>query len=608
MGINSMPKYLGKGLVFYVLIYFVLTLSACTSQSENSSTTETSDNSAPLIEDQQLAVEINTALTITLGPLTDEDDDVITYTVSESPNIQSSTADNQIIFQSGEIKVEVLTVTASDGINELVEATIEISTTPAGGTLYNLSTFGDDNNEGTSPILSWATFDHAWSVMQPGDTLVVADGTYNQTLSPIVSGISGYPITIRAQNRGGAIIQKADDGPAISINSTTSQTLSYITIDGFIARSKGEYSAISVNSTDNIAEQLMTNNIIIRNTGAFGSANQTNTVVFAIARTRDSLFEDMWAYGYGRKAVQLYGSTRITARRIVARYDYWDGAGYKPNDPRIGFAVYNSSDGLYENIMVIDNAPDPVGRNAASKAGFAIEGNLTSTSTIIGATGNKWFGCLALDNDRAGLYSAGASTGINDNNTIENFISWGSTTGMVIHAYTTNSNIVSGTIGNASGIGIRINNDNVSDTRFEKLFAINNGTYPFVIAGQDGYYGVNTTFQNNTATGNGSGVDIEPEFAPTLDYLIKPTMVSGRERGAEIVNRYQDGVLTSNALWPWPNEDLIRQHMCDSADLIDTHRITANGAGWEPQWCTSGKTLTNYIWEYLGSSTPTGIY
>ena len=608
MGINSMPKYLGKGLAFYVLIYFVLTLSACTSQSENSSTTETSDNSAPLIEDQQLAVEINTALTITLGPLTDEDDDVITYTVSESPNIQSSTADNQIIFQSGEIKVEVLTVTASDGINELVEATIEISTTPAGGTLYNLSTFGDDNNEGTSPILSWATFDHAWSVMQPGDTLVVADGTYNQTLSPIVSGISGYPITIRAQNRGGAIIQKADDGSAISINSTTSQTLSYITIDGFIARSKGEYSAISVNSTDNIAEQLMTNNIIIRNTGAFGSANQTNTVVFAIARTRDSLFEDMWAYGYGRKAVQLYGSTRITARRIIARYDYWDGAGYKPNDPRIGFAVYNSSDGLYENIMVIDNAPDPVGRNAASKAGFAIEGNLTSTSTIIGATGNKWFGCLALDNDRAGLYSAGVSTGINDNNTIENFISWGSTTGMVIHAYTTNSNIVSGTIGNASGIGIRINNDNVSDTRFEKLFAINNGTYPFVIAGQDGYYGVNTTFQNNTATGNGSGGDIEPEFAPTLDYLIKPTMVSGKERGAEMVNRYQDGVLTSNALWPWPNEDLIRQHMCDSADLIDTHRITANGAGWEPQWCTSGKTLTNYIWEYLGSSTPTGIY
>lgn len=600
-----MLKSFGRGGMFCILIAFIIALTACGSESESSPEAE---NTAPLIEDQQLVVEVNTALTVTLGPLLDQDDDIIAYGVPESADIQQSAADNQIIFQSDEVKVEVLTITASDGVNEPVQATIEISTTPAGSALYYMSTSGDDNNDGTSQSSPWATFEHAWAVLQPGDTLIVADGTYNQTLSPTVSGISGYPITIRAKNRGRAIIQKTDDGPAILINSSTSQTLAYITIDGFIARSKGEYSAISVNSTDNIAEQLMTNNIIIRNTGAFGSANQTNTVVFAIARTRDSLFENMWAYGYGRKAVQLYGATRVTARRIVARYDYWDGAGYKPNDPRIGFAVYNSSDGIYENIIVIDSAPDPVGRDAASKAGFAIEGNLTSTSTIIGATGNKWVGCLALDNDRAGLYSAGVSTGINDNNTIENFISWGSTTGMVIHAYTTNSNIVSGTIGNASGVGLRINNDNVSDTLFEKLFAINNGTYPFVIAGQGGYYGVNTTFQNNTASNNGSGDDIEPEFAPTLDYLIKPMMVTDKERGAEMVNRYQNGVLTDDALWPWPNEDLIRQHMCDSDDLIAAHRVAANGSGWEPKWCASGKTLSNYVWEYLGGTIPDGIY
>ncbi len=594
--------------MFCILIAFIIALTACSSESENSPETENPENTAPLIEDQQLVVEVSTALTVTLGPLLDQDDDIIAYGVSESADIQQSVADNQIIFQSDEVKVEVLTITASDGVNEPVQATIEISTAPAGSALYYMSTSGDDNNDGTSQASPWATFEHAWAVLQPGDTLIVADGTYNQTLSPTVSGISGYPITIRAENRGRAIIQKTDDGPAILINSSTSQTLAYITIDGFIARSKGEYSAISVNSTDNIAEPLMTNNIIIRNTGAFGSANQTNTVVFAIARTRDSLFENMWAYGYGRKAVQLYGSTRITARRIVARYDYWDGAGYKPNDPRIGFAVYNSSDGIYENIIVIDSAPAPVGRDAASKAGFAIEGNLTSTSTIIGATGNKWVGCLALDNDRAGLYSAGVSSGINDNNTIENFISWGSTTGMVIHAYTTNNNIISGTIGNASGIGLRINNDNVSDTLFEKLFAVNNGSYPYFIAGQGGYYGVKITFQNNTASNNGSGDDIEPEFAPTLDYLIKPTMVTDKERGAEMVNRYQNGVLTDDALWPWPNEDLIRQHMCGSDDLIAAHRVAANGPGWEPKWCASGKTLSNYVWEYLGNTIPDGIY
>ena len=64
------------------------------------------------------------------------------------------------------------------------------------------------------------------------------------------------------------------------------------------------------------------------------------------SRVRDSLFEDVWAYGFGRKAVQIYGSIRINVRRMIARYDFWDGAEYKPNDPRIGFAIYNSRDGI----------------------------------------------------------------------------------------------------------------------------------------------------------------------------------------------------------------------------------------------------------------------
>ncbi len=591
----------------FALIGGLLLLTACSGGSEDSPPEQSTGNTAPTLADQQLMVAVDTPLTITLGPLTDADGDVVSYSISASANVQTTASDHEIVFQSSDIAVEVLTVTATDGINDPVTGTIEITTLAASGTVYYLSTAGDDNHDGSTGS-PWATFAHAWTVLQPGDTLLVADGTYGETLSPTVSGTADNPITIRAENRGGAILQKTEDGPAILINSTTSQTLAYITIDGFIARSKGEYSAISVNSTDNISEPLMTNNVIIRNTGAFGSANQSNTVTVAIARTRDSLFEDMWSYGYGRKSVQLYGSTRVTVRRLVARYDYWDGSGYKPNDPRIGFAVYNSTDGIYENIIVLDSAPDPAGRAAASKAGFAIEGNVTSTSTIIGASGNRWLGCLSLDNDRIGLYSSGVSTGINDNNRIEHFVSWGSTNGMVIHAYTTNSDIRYGTFGNASATGMRINNDSVTDTLLEKLYAVDNGSFPYFIRDQGGFYGLDTTFQDNSATDNGSGADIEPENAPTLDYLIQPTPVATKARGGEIVYRYQDGVLSTDALWPWPNEELIQQHMCNTSDLATVHRIAANGAGWEPQWCASGKTLTRYIWEYLGNPMPAEIY
>ncbi|MBV1880173.1 MAG: right-handed parallel beta-helix repeat-containing protein [Pseudomonadales bacterium] len=571
-------------------------------------TDSSSDNMAPVLENQNLSVSEDAVLTITLGALIDEDGDTIVYSVSESVHTQPSSEENQIIFQSSTVGNELLIVTADDGVNDPVEAAISIVVAPADGNIYYLSTMGDDDNDGEANGLSWASFEHAWTVMQPGDTLIVADGIYAETLSPTVSGAEGYPITIIAENRGEAIIEKSEDGSAISILSSVSKTLSYITIDGFIARSKGENSAIVVGSTDNIAEEFMSNHITIRNTGAFGSADQTNTVVVAIARTRDSLFEDMWAYGYGRKAVQLYGSTRITVRRMIARYDYWDGAGYKPNDPRIGFAIYNTEDGIYENILVLDNAPDPVGRSSASKAGFAIEGNLSSTATILGSKGNSWYGSIALGNAGSGLYSSGVSTGTNDDNRIENFVSWDNENGMIIHANMDNNEIVSATLGSNRIMGLRINNDNVYNTLFEKMFVTDNDSFPFFIAGQGGYYGVDTIFQNNTATENGMGSDIEPSLAPGLEYLVKPSMIEGSERGAVILNRYQGGVLTDEALWPWPNEDLIQQHMCNEDDLINAHRVAANGDGWEPQWCASEKTLTEYIWEFLGNTIPADIY
>ena len=611
-----------KSLIQFLSVIYFVALTACGGNSDSTSsgadkvsTTEPSSdnispvvNSSPAIESQLLVVEVNDSLIVTLGSLMDEDGETVAYSVSESANTQPSSQDNQIVFQSSVIGTEVLTVTASDGVNEPVEVTITILVAPDNATTYHLSINGDDDNDGDTSGMSWASFEHAWTVMQPGDTLIVADGIYTEIMSPSISGAVGYPITIIAENRGEAIIQRSDEGSAISILSSLSKTLSHITIDGFIARSKGESSAIVVGSTDNIAEEFMSNNITIRNTGAYGSANQSNTVVVAIARTRDSLFEDMWAYGYGRKAVQVYGSTRITVRRMVARYDYWDGADYKPNDPRIGFAIYNTEEGIYENILVLDNAPDPVGRNSASKAGFAIEGNLSSTATILGSKGNSWYGSIALGNAGSGLYSSGVSTGTNDDNRIENFVSWGNVNGMIIHANMDNNEFVSATVGGNSIMGLRINNDNVYNTLFDKMFVTGNDSFPFFILGQGGYYGVDTIFQNNSAAGNGQGSDIEPSLAPALDYLVMPSMVEGSDRGAVILNQYQDGELTDDALWPWPNEDLIQQHMCNEDDLINTHRVAANGEGWEPQWCASDKTLTEYIWEYLGNAIPSNIY
>jgi len=79
---------------------------------------------------------------------------------------------------------------------------------------------------------------------------------------------------------------------------------------------------------------------------------------------------------------------------------------------------------------------------------------------------------------------------------------------MIIHADITGNEFVSATLGYNGNVSLRINNDNVYDTLFEKIFATSNVTYPFFINGQGGYYGVNTTFQDNTAVNTGRHLSV----------------------------------------------------------------------------------------------------
>ena len=60
---------------------------------------------------------------------------------------------------------------------------------------------GSDDNDGRSPQTAWRTFDHAWTQLFAGDTLVLLDGVYRQTLKPNRrNGRPGKPITIVAEH------------------------------------------------------------------------------------------------------------------------------------------------------------------------------------------------------------------------------------------------------------------------------------------------------------------------------------------------------------------------------------------------------------------------
>lgn len=94
---------------------------------------------------------------------------------------------------------------------------------------YYVSTSGSDSNDGSSPQDAFETITHGATVLQEGDTLIVASGDYdNEDVDIEVSGSSIAPITIRAEEAGGAVLVGDGGGTAFYI-----ENQDHIIIDGF---------------------------------------------------------------------------------------------------------------------------------------------------------------------------------------------------------------------------------------------------------------------------------------------------------------------------------------------------------------------------------------
>ncbi|RZU38924.1 choice-of-anchor Q domain-containing protein [Edaphobacter modestus] len=97
------------------------------------------------------------------------------------------------------------------------------------GNTYYVGTNGNDLNSGseTSPF---ATIKHADSVVSPGDTVILLDGTYKGDVTLSKSGISGNPITYKAQHQWKAQLVGTGTGDGSRVIGVTG---SYIIIQDF---------------------------------------------------------------------------------------------------------------------------------------------------------------------------------------------------------------------------------------------------------------------------------------------------------------------------------------------------------------------------------------
>ena len=109
---------------------------------------------------------------------------------------------------------------------------------------YFVKTNGNDSNDGLAPDFAFATIGKAASVMNPGDKVYVGAGTYNESVVPANSGVSGAMISYIADTGGnatgdsGAVIFDGfvDGGSGdLCYAFDLSSGVDYLLIDGFEA-------------------------------------------------------------------------------------------------------------------------------------------------------------------------------------------------------------------------------------------------------------------------------------------------------------------------------------------------------------------------------------
>ncbi|MBB6734025.1 DUF4082 domain-containing protein [Cohnella zeiphila] len=135
----------------------------------------------------------------------------------------------------------------------------------ASGSIYYVSTTGNDSNPGSS-VSPFLTVAHAVSVVGPGDTIIVKSGTYHESVNlGSLSGTATDYITIKSEVPGGAYIDTTSLGSGYNLEPFLGAP-SYIEINGFELSSGANSAGIHLDG----GHHTKVYNNIIHNTGASG--------------------------------------------------------------------------------------------------------------------------------------------------------------------------------------------------------------------------------------------------------------------------------------------------------------------------------------------------
>ena len=443
----------------------------------------------------------------------------------------------------------------------------------------------------------------AMAAMSGGDTLIIRDGTYTgdtniiDTAHTPPTGSVGAYTTIRAENPGSVII----DGEGARIPffyMPGSRSSKYWHFDGIIFKNSSEH-CVRLTKSDYVKFTRCG----FVDAGDSYDGLSTHTCGYLLA-------EDCYSWGNARYHFHFYATDHSIMRRCVVRHDR--GA----YTFQVGFQVYASQYIEVQNCIVVDSdqtvhygSPEQlfafkVPQDSSGDINFtgciALNNNLDGV--LIQAGTSRWSNSVIWDTDsKAGVSIRSSSAVALGHLTIGNIGTYGTTGDGV------SKNITNSIFYNCDSVGLR-NSSGSTTSDYNALYA-NTADFSGVNDGTHDHCTANSNAIDPIDGSPGNGIT-------SLKYLVriesgsnlKGAASDGGDIGATILKRIGvSGTLWGNAgyntttsdnLWPWPYESNIRSKMA---------AYTGGGVNGARGFCASGRTLTTYIWEYLGNTKPDNI-
>jgi hypothetical protein len=423
---------------------------------------------------------------------------------------------------------------------------------------------------------------------------------------------SSSRLTIRALNQRKAWIKDVGKGIGMIV-----YTSAYITIDGIVISSKdNNYNTAAYEQNGFPLYVYTSHNIVIKNVLLSNPNRYGNLALLQMTGVTDVLVEDSEFYNFHRGAIGIKPGTRVTIRRVYCNPRIGGLAGGYPNghgtaggDACISF--YPCQDCIVEN-SIADGSPKPL---------WLVELNATGEVPL---RGNRILGSIGYNTGMNGIYLNARGKSLQtmpQNNTVENVSIYNHRSNSAIRNSDAKNTIIKNVtlVGSGSRRGVTTDQrgygDGVYSTSMTNVLSYNQAEYGFVVqSGVQTWTGNEMNSYNNRyvaypfpsskwtnlTTSNpvlGTCIAWIPDGSP-----VKRAGVGGADIGANILYRYQNGVLTSVPLWnkttgAFPYGALVPGlNNIAGQSLYDVHtrlNINRNGCSFPVSYKSSTTTLSS---------------